>query len=79
MAFYDFLADGKTDAGSGILCFTVEPLKNDKNPFGILRVYPDPVVAYREQSLAVFSFGSDADFRRFAIAELDSVADKVLK
>jgi len=36
MAFYNFLAYGKTDAGSGKLFLGMQALKNNENSIGVL-------------------------------------------
>lgn len=44
VALDDFLAHRQADARPCVLFARVQALKNHKNPFGVLRVDPDPVV-----------------------------------
>jgi hypothetical protein len=45
MALYNSLTNSQPDPGSGIFRLGMQPLKNNKDPFSILRLDPYPVIA----------------------------------
>src|SRR5208283_1042016 len=79
VAFDDLFADGQPNAGAGILLAGVQALENLENPLGILRLDADAVVAHGKEPAAGLLLDTDVDFRRALAAELESVADQVLK
>src|SRR2546430_7579804 len=57
----------------------VQALEDHEDPFGVLRVDPDAVVAEREQPERLVPGAGDHDARRLAAAELPRVAEQVLE
>jgi hypothetical protein len=41
VALHDLLADCKPYARAGILSLAMQPLKDDEDPLGVLRIYAD--------------------------------------
>ena len=90
VAFDNLFADGQPDACAGILIASVQPLEDDKNSLEILRVDSNPVIAHTEvpnfagrrglgRCVVRFPLDRDMDFGRLLVAELDRIADQVLK
>src|SRR5512132_1609815 len=79
MALHNFLADGQTDAGSGIFVPRVEPLKNDEDPIGILWIDPDAMITHGKYPFACRALRGDMNARRLFATEFDGVAQQILK
>src|SRR5579872_7015419 len=78
--FYDFLAHGQSDAGTGVFCAGVQPLKEHKNAFNVLRLDANPVVAYAERPVIVGRTRRHLHDRRETwFLELDCVCDEILE
>ena len=76
----DPLADGQADAGPGIVAVAVQPLKDHEQLVLVLLLKADAVVGDAEEPLPLLLPGGNADLRRTVrCAELDGVADQVLK
>src|SRR3990172_2597332 len=80
MALDDLLADGEADAGARVLGARVQPPEDDEDPFPVLRVDADPVVAHREEPLLLARQAGDVDRGSLVgPAELDGVSDEILE
>src|SRR5882762_2709627 len=79
MPFDDLFADGKPDAGSGILVSSVQSLENDKDPVEILLGNADSIIAHRKMPATRLLLDTNADLDRTFTAELDRIGNKVLK
>jgi len=77
--FHDLLTYGQTDSRSRILIHGVESLEDEKDPVGILRVDPDPVILYRKEPGPLGTLGVDMNLRRPAVPELDGISNEVLE
>lgn len=80
MLFDDAPANGKTDAGAGVLRTAVEPLKDLKESVGFGRIEADAVVGNAEDYLFAGGLRGDSDLRPPAVAaEFNGVADEILE
>ncbi len=79
MPFDNFLADRQSDAGPGIFAPGVQPLEYHKNALGILRADSDAVIPDGKNPFSRTMARSYVDFGRSFAAELDCIADQVLK
>jgi len=75
VSFDDLPAKRKTNARPRILFFTVQALKNDKNPLRVLRVDADTVIAKRETPFLTIALGRYMNGRPLIATKLDGVAD----
>ena len=79
VTLHDLLADGQADACAGILFSGVQALEDDKDALGILGIDADAVVADGKDPFTSLLFSRDMNPGRLLTAELDGVADQVLK
>src|SRR5438874_8229547 len=79
VALDHLLADGKADAGAGVLTHGMQPLEQHEDALEVLRLDADAVVGDRDTPLGVFLHRRDMDARRRLTAELERVADEVLE
>ena len=79
MAFYDFSANGQSDARARVLRAGMQPLEHLKNAFGVLRLDADPVVLNGKSPLISIGFGGNADFRPAFVAIFDGVSNQILE
>ena len=57
----------------------MEPLENDKNPSGKLRVNTDPLIANRKKPFLLFPLSRYVDAWRLVAVKLEGIAQKILK
>src|SRR3990172_4038740 len=79
MALDDALADRQPDAGARELAPRVQALENDEKLPAVFGRDPDAVVDDRETTLTRLPACFDSHPRRMLLAELDRVADQILK
>ncbi len=78
MAFHDLANDRQTDPRSLVFLPGVKPLENLEYFFLVGGIHSDPVILHREPPHRAFLRGRHPD-PRIALAELDGIADQVLK
>src|SRR5207245_11000974 len=75
----DLPCNGQADAGTRVGGPLVQALEYHEDPFGVLGLDPDAVVAEGEQPERLVPGAGDHDTRRLAAAELQRVAEQVLE
>src|SRR5437868_91030 len=80
MPFDDLLADRQADTRSRVISPCVQPLEQGEDPFLVLRLDADAVIANTERPRTEVACGRNVHLRCFVRAvELDPVGDQVLK
>src|SRR4051795_12497268 len=79
VALGDLLADGKADAGAGVLAHGMQALEQHEDALEVLRLDADAVVGDADAPVAALVDGRDVDPRYARAAELERVADQVLE
>src|SRR5690606_13835239 len=74
---HDLLAHRQSDAGAAVLVPGAQPLEDDEDPLGVLRVDADAVVGAAEDPLVALAPGADVHPGVALAAELDRVAHQV--
>src|SRR5438067_9011048 len=79
MVFDDFFADCQPHAVTWVLSPGVQTLKNLENKLLVFVSYANPIVDNRKHPFFAPFFSGDRDSRRLFAAELNRIADQILK